>query len=43
MFHLWINKVVHFTSKLFEKHQWKSDILSKDADHSSTGVFQTFC
>ena len=21
-----------FTSKIFEKHLWKSDILSKDAD-----------
>ena len=31
MFHLWINQVVGFTSKMFEKHLWKSDILSKDA------------
>ena len=22
-----------FTNKMFEKHQWKSDILSKDAGH----------
>ena len=28
MFHLRINQVVCFTSKMFEKHLWKSDILS---------------
>ena len=33
MFHLWINQVVFFISKMFEKHLWKSDIVSKDADH----------
>ena len=31
MFHLRINEV--FTSKMFEKHLWKSDNLSKDAGH----------
>ena len=31
MFHLRRNQVVGFTSKMFEKHLWKSDILSKDA------------
>ena len=31
MFHLRTNQVVGFTSKMFEKHLWKSDILSKDA------------
>ena len=30
MFRLWINQVLVFTSKMFEKHLWKSDILSKD-------------
>ena len=30
MFHLRTNQVVGFTSKMFEKHLWKSDILSKD-------------
>ena len=25
-----------FTSKMFEKHLWKSDILSKDAGHQPT-------
>ena len=30
MFELRRNQVVGF-SKIFEKHQWKSDILSKDA------------
>ena len=33
IFHLWINQVVGFTSKMFEKHLWKSDILSKYAGH----------
>ena len=23
----------HFTSKMFKKHSWKSDILSEDAGH----------
>ena len=23
----------HFTSKMFKKHLWKSDILSEDAGH----------
>ena len=39
-----------FTRKMFEKHLWKSDILSKVIDlhlylkcHPSTGVFQIFC
>ena len=31
MFDLCRNQVVGFTSKMFEKHLWKSDILSKDA------------
>ena len=31
MFHLRRNQVVGFTSKMFEKHLWKSDIFSKDA------------
>ena len=31
MFHLRINQVVGFTSKMFEKHPRKTDILSKDA------------
>ena len=31
------------TSKMFEKHQLKSDILVKDTGHSSTGVFQRIC
>ena len=30
MFHLLINQVVGFTSKMSEIHLWKSDILSKD-------------
>ena len=30
MFHLLINQVVGFTSKMSETHLWKSDILSKD-------------
>ena len=33
MFHLRRNQVVGFTSKMFEKHLWKSDILSKYAGH----------
>ena len=33
MSHLRINQVVEFTSKMFEKHPWKNDILSKDAGH----------
>ena len=50
MFHLRINEV--FTSKMFEKHLWKSDNLSKkQVDDlrlhlkcpSSTGIFQKFC
>ena len=31
MFHLRTNQVVGFTTKMFEQHLWKSDILSKDA------------
>ena len=30
MFHLLINQVVGFTSKMSETQLWKSDILSKD-------------
>ena len=30
MFHLSRNQVVGFIIKMFEKHLWKSDILSKD-------------
>ena len=30
MFHLCRNQVVGFTGKMFEKHLWKSDILSND-------------
>ena len=26
MSHLWINQVVGFTGKMFEKHLWKSDV-----------------
>ena len=33
MFHLRTNQVVGFTSKMFEKHLWKSEILSKDVGH----------
>ena len=33
MFHWRRNQVVEFTSKMFEKHLQKSDILSKDAGH----------
>ena len=33
MFRLCGNQVVGFTSKMFEKHLWKSDILSKYAGH----------
>ena len=33
MFHLRTNHVVGFTTKMFEQHLWKSDILSKDAGH----------
>ena len=33
MFLLRINQVVGFTSKILEKHLWKSGILSKDAGH----------
>ena len=29
MFHLWINQVVGFTSKMFEKHLWKSSGVPK--------------
>ena len=45
-------KQLVFTSKMFEKHKWKSDILCKDEVddlhlylkcHFYTGVFQTFC
>ena len=32
MSHLCRNQVLFFTSKMFEKHLWKSGILSKDAD-----------
>ena len=28
-----------FTSKIFEKHLWKSDILSKDGGHRPAQVF----
>ena len=38
MFHLWINQVVCFTSKMFEKHLWKSDILSKHAGHHDVTI-----
>ena len=36
MFHLRINQWLGFTSKMFEKHLQKSDILSKDADQISS-------
>ena len=29
MFHLWKNQLVGFTSKICEKHLWKSNTLSK--------------
>ena len=40
MFHLRTNQVVGFTSKMFEKHLWKSDILSKDAGHRPASLFK---
>ena len=52
MFHWRRNQVVgFFTSKMLEKHPWKSDILSKDAGRPAFllkmslfySVFQTFC
>ena len=33
MFHLWKNQLVCYTSKICEKHLWKSDILNTDAGH----------
>ena len=33
MSHLRTNQVVGFTSKMFEKHLWKREILSKYAGH----------
>ena len=29
-----------FTSKMFEKHLWKSDILIKDADHRPASLLK---
>ena len=39
VFHLRINQVVFFYENFFEKHLWKSDILSKDASHWLTTWF----
>ena len=41
MFHLRINQVVGFTSKMFEKRQWKSDIISKVAGHGTSNISLT--
>ena len=40
MFHLRINPVVGFYSKMFEKHLWKSDNLNKDAGHRPAALFK---
>ena len=40
MFHLRINPVVGFYSKMFEKHVWNSDNLNKDAGHRPAALFK---
>ena len=40
MFHLCRSQVVGFTSKVFEKHQRKSDILSEDAGHRPASLLK---
>ena len=42
MFHLQINQEIGFTSRMFEKHLWKTDILSKDAGIASKNELPGF-
>ena len=40
MFHLCRNQVIGFTSKMFEKHLWKNDNLSKDAGQRPSSLLK---
>ena len=40
MFHYVETRYLVYISKMFEKHKWKSDILSKDAGHRHASLLK---